>query len=71
MPELADPDEDYYDHLPDGTILSKMPFDDGDAMLTLLRERMTPEDFAVCMAECVRHFAQKHPEQLLRMLTER
>lgn len=43
MNQYAGLDADYYDHLPDGTILGKIPYDDGEKMIALLQEHMTPE----------------------------
>ena len=45
LDDLANPNVDFYDHLPDGTILGKVPLDDADALLDLMRERMAPEVF--------------------------
>jgi hypothetical protein len=68
MAELVNPDEDYYDHLPDGTILGRIPFDDAEKFITLCAERMTPENFATFVREFVRLCAQKHPDEMLKIL---
>ncbi|GAB2718326.1 hypothetical protein [Streptomyces bullii] len=57
MPELDS--EVIYDHLPDGTILDPMPFDDARKLVELLRERMTPETFELLVAELVAHGEQR------------
>ncbi|MBD9721936.1 hypothetical protein PV755_09350 [Streptomyces caniscabiei] len=41
MPELDS--TVFYGHLPDGTILGPVPFDDTEKMIELVRQRMTPE----------------------------
>ncbi|MFJ4356883.1 hypothetical protein ACIP25_11500 [Streptomyces massasporeus] len=64
MAELAHLDADYYDHLPDGTILGKMPFDDHEKLIALLRERMIPENYEAFVNEFVRLYAEKHPEKI-------
>lgn len=57
MPEL---DSDViYDHLPDGTILDPMPFDDAEKLVELLRERMTPETFEQLAVQLVAHAEQR------------
>jgi hypothetical protein len=62
MTQHASPDEDYYDHLPDGTILGKIPFDEPEKLIALYQERMTPENFEIFVRKYLTLARQKYPE---------
>jgi hypothetical protein len=63
MAELAHPDEVYVDHLPDGTILGEIPFDDPEKLMALARERMTPENYVAFCKGLVLLGLQECPEE--------
>ena len=48
MPQLDD--DVIHDHLPDGTTLGPIPFDDPEKLFELLRERMAPETLELLTA---------------------
>lgn len=54
MPEPLDLEADYYDHI-DGEIIGPMPYDDGEKMYALLKERMTPENFRIVIDGLAAH----------------
>lgn len=56
MPELDS--TVFYDHLPDGTILGPVPFDDTEKMIQLVRRRMTPEAITAMIKRIAEHDAQ-------------
>lgn len=59
MPDHAQTEPDYYDHLPDGTLLGPMPYDNPEELVALLQKRMTPEVY------------QQFTEELHRLAAER
>ncbi len=70
MAELAHSDVVYVDHLPDGTILGEIPFDDPEKFMALMHERMTPENFRAFLCELTRLYAKEYPEETREILQQ-